>query len=324
VPIAPFFMDVMTNKMKIFKLNPNAKAYTQGTVITIGNFDGVHLGHQALIAHALVSAKSLQLPLLVIIFEPQPKEFFQGQEAPPRLFGLREKLWMLRQLSVDYVACIRFNARFSTMLPQHFFAFLMNSCYARAMVIGQDFYFGQGRSGSPEAMLGLAKSANIPLEIYDFHHIKGERVSSTLVRQFFAHGEFTKVEHFLSQPYFMLGRVIHGQGLGRTLGVPTANIRISQDKTALRGVFCVKIVACSLKKQVFGVANLGYRPSVNGQKLSLEVHLFDVDQDLYGQFLQVFFLQKLRDEQKFDSLSELKQQILQDMQNARNILGYDI
>ena len=146
--------------MKVFKLNPKARAYNNGSVVTIGNFDGVHLGHQALILHTRKHADVQSLPLFVLVFEPQPKEFFQGQDAPPRLFGLREKLWMLKKLGVDYVGCIRFNQDFAKRSPNDFFQFLVHDCYAKAMVIGQDFYFGQGRSGSPNAMQDLARDAS--------------------------------------------------------------------------------------------------------------------------------------------------------------------
>lgn len=302
--------------MKIFKLNPD-QSLANGAVVTIGNFDGVHLGHQALVKHALARAHKQNLPVLVLLFEPQPKEFFYKKHAPLRLYGLREKLWVLKNIGVHYVARVGFNQDFANLSPQDFFMFLQQQCHVKRLVIGPDFYFGQGRAGSPTAMQELARQAELPVEIYDFHHCQGERVSSTLIRQFLQQGDFAKVAHFLNQPYFILGRVIHGQQLGRKLGVPTANIRISHYKNALDGVFCVKIVSSCLKSTVFGVANLGYRPSVDGTKRLLEVHLFDCNQDLYGQFLQVFFLHKLRDEKKFDNLNDLKQQISNDVRRAR-------
>jgi riboflavin kinase/FMN adenylyltransferase len=307
--------------MKIFNLTPNDKSLETGTLVTIGNFDGVHLGHQALVTYALNKAKEQRLSVLVLLFEPQPKEFFNKTQAPVRIFGLREKLWSLKQIGVHFVGRICFNQHFASLTPRDFFEFLIRNCHAKSVVIGPDFYFGQGRSGSPTAMQQLAEQAKIPLEIYDFHHLNGERVSSTLIRNLLQRADFAKVEHFLSQPYFMLGRVIRGQQLGRVFGVPTANIRISNDKTALNGVFCVKIVSSCLKSQAFGVANLGYRPTVDGKHHRLEVHIFDCDQDLYDQFLQVFFLHKLRDEKKFDSLEDLKQQIFNDLQCARTYFG---
>ena len=309
--------------MRVFQLNPNAKNYTENSVVTIGNFDGVHLGHQAIIEHSLKIAKKKSLPLMVMIFEPQPKEYFDFTNSPSRLFGLREKLHALKQLGVDYVVCMHFDANFSMLLPREFFLnILVDALHAKHIVIGKDFYFGRGRLGSPEAMLEMAINQQLALDIYDFHCVDDQRVSSTLVRNLLAAGKLDEAEQMLGHPYYMIGRVGYGQRLGHQLGVPTANISISRYKSALHGIFCVKIKSCHSDALWLGVANIGKRPTINGQKKILEVHLFDFQGSLYGEFLQVSFLHKLRDEMKFDSLDALKHQIHTDIQSAKHFFEH--
>ena len=304
--------------MRVFKLNSKAADYKYGTVVTIGNFDGVHLGHQALILHAKSEASEKNLPCLVMLFEPQAKEYFNPSDCPARLNSLREKIFLLKSLGVDYVACVRFDTYLANMLPDTFFVTLvLNACCAKQVIIGPDFYFGKGRQGSPEAMQKLALNYRIPVMIYPFYECDDIRVSSTRVREALEANDLKLAQNLLGRPYFILGKVIYGRQLGHQLGVPTANIKISRYKTALHGVFCVKITVCHSETTWMGVANLGIRPSIDGQQWFLEAHLFDFQGLLYGDFIRVEFLHKIRDEKSFSSLDALKQQIHLDIQSAK-------
>ena len=305
-------------KMRVFKLNSRAKDYHQGTILTIGNFDGVHLGHQGLILHAKSLAESKELASMVMLFEPQAKEYFKPYDCPARLSSLREKIYRLKALGVDYVVCVGFDALLANTLAEKFFeSLIVKSCHAQQVIIGPDFYFGKGRGGSPQAMQELGVNYQVPVEIYPFYEADNLRVSSTRIREALQENDFNKAQELLGRPYSMLGKVVYGQQLGRQLGVPTANIMISRYKTALHGVFCVKITVCHSKSVWMGVANLGKRPSVDGQRWVLEAHLFDFQGLLYGDFIQVEFLHKIRNEQSFASLDALKQQIHLDIQSAK-------
>ena len=301
--------------MRIFKLLPTAPELSHGSVLTIGNFDGVHIGHQRMLSHVLGVSKDLNLPVLVVLFEPQPKEYFVGKTAPIRLFGLREKLWALKSLGVHYVACITFDSEFASHSPEYFFAeYLIRQFRAKHIVIGEDFYFGKGRSGSPQQMLSLSHRHGVFFEIFQMHYVEQTKVSSTLIREYLEKSLFKQVEQLLLRPYFIIGRVGYGRQLGRQLGFPTANIAMQRYKSALHGVFCVKISICRSGQVWYGVANIGYRPTIGGQKKRmLEVHLFNFYGSLYGEYLQVSFLKKIRDEKKFASIDALKQQIEHDI-----------
>lgn len=304
--------------MQIFKLDANAKDFHQGSVVTIGNFDGVHLGHQQMLKKLLSIAQAKNLPVMVILFEPQPKEFFNPTQAPFRLFGLREKLSVMQDLGIAYVACINFTHEFASLSPEVFFHdYLKLKLHAKYLVIGEDFRFGSGRSGDVASLHHFAKQEQIELEVFDFHKIADTKVSSTNIRTFMMSDAFSEVEKLLGQPYFIMGKVGYGRQLGRQLGVPTANIAMQRYKSALHGVFCVKIVDCQSNQQWYGVANIGLRPTVGGQKRMLEVHLFDFHESLYGHYLKVYILKKIRDEKKFSSLEALKQQLHQDIGFAR-------
>jgi riboflavin kinase/FMN adenylyltransferase len=304
--------------MRLYKLNSAAANSSLGTVLTIGNFDGVHLGHQALVKHAQAIAHTRQLPLMVMIFEPQAKEYFKPDNCPARLYKLREKICVLKTLGVDYVACVRFDSMLANTLPQDFFQHvILKECDARYLIIGPDFYFGKSRKGSPQSMQKLATNHGLPLEIYPVFSIGEQRVSSTWVREALAKNDFPLVHSLLGRNYFMIGKVGYGRQLGHKIGVPTANVMISRNKTALHGVFCVKITVCRTQSIWLGVANLGKRPTVDGQKWVLEVHLFDFQGLLYGDFIQVEFLHKIREEQTFSSVQTLKQQIDLDIKCAK-------
>ncbi len=288
-----------------------------GTVATIGNFDGVHQGHQALLASLRVEASRLQLPMVVVLFEPQPSEFFQGLHAPARLSRLREKLDILRQCGVDYVYCLTFDQQLANRLPTEFAEHIIFSLLrVKYLLIGNDFRFGRDRMGDVALLDKLSHKWSCVVKTRTDYLIRNERVSSTKVRQALQLSQFEDVNTLLGRPYSMCGRVIHGDAVGRQWGVPTANLSVHRDLLPLSGVFCVQVVRDD-KSRLTGVANLGTRPTVDGSKNRLEIHLFDFDESIYGERLQVFFLHKLRDEIKFLSVDVLIAQIHNDVAAAK-------
>ena len=303
--------------MELIRGLHNLRPRHRGCVATIGNFDGVHLGHQAVIGQLAEKAQALHRPTLVMLFEPQPQEFFQPHKAPPRLQRLREKLQALRRYSVDRTLCVRFDAPFAAMAPEDFIRrVLVEALGVQYLVVGDDFRFGHERRGD-FAMLQAA-GREYGFQVVNLHDltIDGARVSSTRIRVALAAGDLATAEKLLGRPYRMCGRVAHGDKRGRTLGVPTANIHLHRHNTPLKGVYAVEVFGLPAEP-LAGVANIGNRPTVAGTRTLLEVHLLDFDQDIYGKYVQVNFLRKLRDEQRFGSLEELKHRIRQDIAEAR-------
>lgn len=278
-------------------------------VMTVGNYDGIHLGHQALINHVITYAKKERYHSAVMTFEPHPREFFDSISAPSRIISLREKLEFFESMGINRVHVIRFDADFAKISAVEFTNILKNNLNAKRLVLGKDFRFGQNREGGVE----MLKNAGIEILVADEFMINQERVSSSLVRESLSHGDFKKVNLLLGRPYAISGKVIHGDKRGREIGFPTANIHMFHERPPLRGVFAVKL------DDSFGVANLGIRPTVSGlSQLNLEVHVFDFSADLYGKHVHVTFLKKLRDEKKFNNVNELKLQIEIDIANAKS------
>lgn len=278
-------------------------------VMTVGNYDGIHLGHQALINHVITYAKKERYHSAVMTFEPHPREFFDSISAPSRIISLREKLEFFDSLGINRVHVIRFDADFAKISAEEFTNILKDNLNAKKLVLGKDFRFGQNREGGVE----MLKNAGIEILVADEFMINQERVSSSLVRESLSHGDFKKVNLLLGRPYAISGKVIHGDKRGREIGFPTANIHMFHERPPLRGVFAVKL------DDSFGVANLGIRPTVSGlSQLNLEVHVFDFSADLYGKHVHVTFLKKLRDEKKFNNVNELKLQIEIDIANAKS------
>lgn len=294
---------------------------SSGTVATIGNFDGVHRGHQALLTSLRSQAVRLQLPLVVVVFEPQPGEYFHGQQAPARLSSLREKLEVFRHSGVDYVLCVKFNHKLASMPAMQFAEdYIFTSLRARYLLVGEDFHFGHDRLGDVTTLCELGcKQACVVQKFPDFF-IDEFRVSSTIIRQALHDGELDCAAKLLGRPYSICGRVVRGDGRGRQWGVPTANLSLHRNTLPLNGVFCVQVQRPG-RPLLEGVANMGCRPTVDGRKNILEVHLFDVDELLYGEMLQVSFLHKLRDEIKFSSIEALIAQIHVDVADAKVYYG---
>lgn len=304
--------------MQIIRNLQNLKPHHHGCVATIGNFDGVHLGHQAVLGQLAEKADELRLPLTVVTFEPQPEEFFRSEQSPPRLTRFREKVQALRRYAVERVLVLRFNKPFSQQSPEAFIQnLLVDGLGVKYLVIGDDFRFGKDRAGDFAMLQAAGKEHGF--EVVNMHTfvLDDARVSSTRVRSALAEGDLNAAEKLLGRTYRMSGRVAHGDKKGRTIGFPTANIHLHRINTPLRGVFAVELFGVE-GEPLPGVANLGTRPTVGGMRTLLEIHLFDFEGDIYGHHVHVDFLSKLRDERRFDSFDELKVQIHRDADQARD------
>lgn len=301
----------------------NLRPRHHGCVATIGNFDGVHLGHQAVLGQLAEKSAELGLPSVVVTFEPQPREFFAHSQSPARLTRFREKMQALRRYSVDRVVCLRFDEKLASMEAQDFIQrLLVEGLGVRYLVAGDDFRFGHDRRGD-FAMLQTA-GARYGFQVVNMHtfSVDNIRVSSTRIREALAAGDFTTAEKLLGRPYRMSGRVAHGDKLGSRLGFPTANIHLHRKTAPLQGVFVVEMFGLS-REPVSGAANVGTRPTLNGTRCLLEVHLLDFNEDIYGRYVQVEFLHKLRDEVRYDSLDELKDAIAKDCEQTREFFRKD-
>lgn len=304
--------------MKLLHGLKNSALLPSGVVATIGNFDGVHRGHQALLVSLKLQAIRLKCPMLVILFEPQPCEFFQPEQAPVRLMGLREKLQAFSVMGVDYVCCLKFNEHFSQMTAAEFAEHVIfKSLHVNYLVVGSDFRFGRNRSGDVELLTMMSKQYGAEVETFpDFIKDNG-RISSTSIRQALHKGNLDDAASSLGRPYGLCGRVIKGDGRGRQWGIPTVNIAMRRAELPLAGVFSV-IVKRQDNSVYRGVANIGRRPTVAGNnKLSVEIHLLDFNEQIYGEMLEVQFIYKIRNEMKFGSVDELINQIHRDIEIAR-------
>lgn len=307
--------------MELIRGFHNLQPRQRGCAATIGNFDGVHLGHQAVLGQLAEVAGRLDLPTLVITFEPQPQEYFGAAAETPRLTRLREKLQALRRYSVDRVLCLPFNRRLAAWSAQEFIhKLLVQGLDVKYLVVGDDFRFGHQRQGDFASLKQAGEKYGFQVVSMHSFHVDGERVSSTRVREALARGDMGAAEKLLGRTYRMSGRVARGDQRGRELGFPTANIHLHRQATPVRGVFAVEMFGIS-GEPVAGVANVGTRPTVDGTRTLLEVNLFDFDADIYGAYVEVVFLHKLRDEVRFASLEALKQQIALDADAARRFFA---
>ena len=290
---------------------------TQPVALTIGNFDGVHLGHQALLNELRAAAQARGLQTAVVIFEPHPREFFTPQQAPTRLTSLREKLELFASMGIDRVHVCRFNARFAQISATGFIHALHEKLSAKFVLIGDDFRFGSGRAGDFALMekIGLQRGFAVQAVHSVLHN--GVRISSTAVRTALAEGNMRVAQSYLGRPYSISGRVEHGDGLGKRLGFPTANIQLKHNRPPLSGIFVVQAHAEGMGV-LQGVASLGVRPTVHRDgKPVLEVHLFEFAQQIYNKHLRLDFLHKLRDEEKYPDVETLTRQIALDVEHAK-------
>ena len=288
------------------------------TVLTIGNFDGVHLGHRALLARLTAAAAEAGLPAAVLTFEPHPREFFAPESAPSRLSTLREKLELLADDGVDLVQVCHFNAGFAALTANEFIErVLLGALRIRHLIIGDDFRFGAGRTGNFDLLAESGARLGFRVEAMESVTLDGERVSSSAVRDALQAGRIEHAARLLGRPYAIDGRVVHGDKIGRQLGFHTANIRIKHERPPLQGVFAVEVKGLPGGPHR-GAANLGYRPSAHQVvRPLLEVHLLDFNADIYGAHLIVRFLHKMRDEMKFPDFSALRAQIAQDVADVK-------
>jgi len=291
-----------------------------GCVATIGNFDGVHIGHRAILTRLTERARAFALPSAVVLFEPQPREYFSPQNAPARLSRLRDKLTELDKLGIDLVLILAFNRRLSQLSAQDFIQqVLVRGLAVKHLEVGDDFRFGAKRNGDFALLEQVSKQQGFAVEAAQTVLFEGERVSSSRVRNALAAGDFALAEPLLGRPFAITGRVIEGQKLAATLGTPTANIQLARRHAPLSGVFVVSIELDG--QSIKGVANIGTRPTVAGDgRAHLEVHLLDFSAHLYGKRLTVTFHHKLRDEQRFAGLDALKAAIATDIAAARPYL----
>ncbi|MBI4938947.1 MAG: bifunctional riboflavin kinase/FAD synthetase [Nitrosomonadales bacterium] len=289
----------------------------QPIALTIGNFDGVHLGHQALLEQLKAAAQARGLPSAVLVFEPHPREFFTPLQAPTRLTNMREKLELFAGLGLDRVHVCRFNSNFSRMSAADFIHALHERLAVQFALIGDDFRFGSGRSGDFALMEKIGSQHGFAVQAMHTVLHDGIRISSTAVRTALAEGHLRMAQRYLGRPYSISGRVEHGDGMGHQLGFPTANIQLKHNRPPLSGIFVVRMQGDDLLP-MNGVASLGVRPTVRQDgKAVLEVHLFDFAREIYNKHMRVDFLHKLRDEEKYPGVEMLKRQIALDVSNAK-------
>jgi len=292
--------------MKIYRHIPNSGSHPP-CVLTIGNYDGIHLGHQKLINELLITSMNSQIESAIMIFEPHPREFFTPKDAPTRITSLREKIEYFQSRKIDRIYIVKFNMRFANMSGDEFILILKEQITAQTILVGEDFRFGKNRE------FGITDLLESDIKTFILKEVKNnnKRVSSTHVRDALSSGELNLAKDLLGRHYSISGKVVHGDHRGRRLGYPTANIHMFHNRPPINGVFAVKL------DEKFGVANLGTRPTIKGiSKLHLEVHVLNFSKDLYGHHVHITFLKKIRDEIKFKSTEDLKVQIKKDIINA--------
>jgi len=301
--------------MRVFR--GHSRPVPAPVVLAIGNFDGVHLGHAALVRQLIGAAERARLAPTVLTFEPHPREFFAPGSAPARLSTLREKLELLGELGVEQTMVCPFNAAFAGLSADDFVEqVLVRGLQVQHLIIGDDFRFGRARAGDFELLKSHGERHGFAVESMASVLVDGERVSSSGVRSALRAGDMARAARLLGRPYVIDGQVSHGDKIGRQLGFATANIRIRHNPLPMTGVFAVEVGALG-ETPLPGVANLGIRPTVGGTRPLLEVHLFDFDRDIYGAHISVRFVHKLRNEQRFPNFDALKAQIAADAAAAR-------
>ncbi|RUM93021.1 MAG: bifunctional riboflavin kinase/FAD synthetase [Thiothrix sp.] len=299
--------------MKLIRGLYNLRPKHQQGVATIGNFDGVHHGHLSVLRQLSEQARRLGCQSTVITFEPLPHEYFMGTHSPSRLTPLCEKLKLMSEKGIDQTLYLPFHQPLAEMTAENFIQkVLVDGLAIRMLIVGDDFRFGKGRTGDFSMLLNAGKKYGFEVKDTQTFSDQSGRVSSSRIREALAKGDMKTAQKLLGRPFTMSGRVIHGKKLGRQLGFPTANIRIGRSISPLRGVFAIRSEGIGN-----GVANVGTRPTVDGKSFLIEAHFLDYSADLYGQRLNIEWLNKIRSEQKFESIDQLKQQIGKDIETAR-------
>lgn len=304
--------------MRVIRGLTHLEPLQQGCVLTIGNFDGVHLGHRAVIEKLAEQGRLLNLPVVVMSFEPQPLEYFLASNVPSRLTRLREKVIQFATLPIDNLLILRFNRQFANYDAEDFISqVLVEKLNVKLVVVGDDFHFGKTRRGNFALLREYGKRFGFRVENTQSYQVQGHRVSSTLIRDALGDGHLKWAKKWLGRSYSICGRVVHGNKLGREIGFPTANIQLGRKNTPVSGVFAVTMTGINQQK-IAGVANVGTRPTVKGgTNVVLEVHLFDFNKEIYGKYVEIHFKHKIRDEVRFESLAQLKHQIAEDVLEAK-------
>jgi len=292
-----------------------------GSVVSIGSFDGLHVGHRQLLDRVIAKSRELGVPSIVMSFEPTPKEFFSAANPPARLMRFREKFAALEEYGVDIFYCPRFDSAMRSIRSDAFIRqILVHAMNARHIVVGDDFHFARKREGSIDDLLRTSDALQFDVDQVPSIIKDGIRVSSTAIRSALADGELSRATSLLGRPYRMSGRIIQGRRVGRTLGYSTANVDLRRRQSAVLGIFAVRVSGLE-EGYLNGVASVGTRPTFDLVKPLLEVHLFDFDRDIYGEYIHVDFISHIREEKKFDSIDELVAQMNKDTENARSILA---
>lgn len=307
--------------MRLIRCLSDFKGTPNGVSLAIGNFDGFHKGHQAVVEAMKEKARIYDLTSAVMIFEPQPLEFFSKSNAPARLYSLRDKLQALEVAGVKLVFCMKFDSKFASMSAHDYVIELLHKRLGvKSVTVGTEFNFGKGGAYTIEDLKTIGSEVSMDAQAIDGVEIDGIRVSSTRIRSYLCEGRLDLASAALGRYYSISGAVVHGFAFGRTLGFATANVNINRRISPLSGVFAVKVF-CPYGLYD-GMANIGYRPTViNGQdKALLEVNLFDFNKDLYGKSIRVFFIKKIRTEQKFENVNALKEQLEADRLEAKRVL----
>jgi riboflavin kinase / FMN adenylyltransferase len=301
-------------------LEPSGEA-SRGRVVAIGNFDGVHLGHQALLQLLKDRGRELSLPAAVVCFEPHPREYFSPAQAPARLMRLRDKATQLAALGIDELRVLRFGAALSAWEAETFIErVLVGLLRAKRIVIGQDFRFGRGRGGDVATLRHAGGAHGFAVDEFPPFEIGGEPVSSTRVRAALAAGRLDEARALLGRDFRISGRIVPGQKLGQQLGFRTANMLLHRRVSPVAGIFAVRASGAGLDRHP-GVASVGTRPTIGGTEWLLETYLFDFDGDLYGRCLDIDFIERIRDETHFPDLESLTKQMHDDARRARELLN---
>ena len=306
--------------MDLIRGRQNFSSSTKPSVVSIGNFDGVHLGHLRLIEMLHREAHRAGVPATVLTFDPHPHEFFSAETAPPRLSTFRGKLEQLNKAGVDKVVCLRFNALLARMSAEEFVkVYLINGLGVRALIVGDDFRFGRDRKGDFSLLQEMGRQADFAVSSVETFVVDGHRVSSSRIRQILQDADFPLAERLLGRPFTVAARVAHGDKRGRTWGFPTANLMIRHSNLPVGGVYAATVSRYA-GERLHGVVNVGFRPTVGGKRFLVEVHLLNYDERLYGQRLTVEFRHKIRPEKHFESFDHLKAQIGRDIGEAHEFL----
>jgi riboflavin kinase/FMN adenylyltransferase len=297
----------------------NIKPHHQGCIATIGNFDGVHLGHQTILQQITRQSQKTKSRSCVIIFEPQPKEFFLKDQAPKRICDLRQKLIFFADYQIDQVLCINFNNKFKQLSADNFITeLLLEKLKVRTLYIGEDFKYGNDRIGNFNHLTSFATNNNFTAHVVPKFIKNNKKISSTLIRELLQNNDLSTANKVMGHPFTITGKVVTGNQYGRKLGFPTANIALKRTNIPINGVFIVRVIINGIV--FFGVANMGLRLSIDNQHPILEVHILNFNKDLYGRLIQVEFIKKLRQTQKFSSMDELSKAIHQDVIQAKQFI----